>query len=157
MILDYENGLPNNLAIVNYKTATGKDVDNVFAFQLAIYAAAGRGEGLNVQAAYLHRLKEGKRGPVPIDDPVTKEAKTRAGRLIADMAEGKFPAKPGKKKCRGCDVPRSAGVLRAAGTTCNWETTVLFRGGVHRPCGIDVTQTVLALLQLAGLFRLGRS
>ena len=61
VILDYENGLPKNLALVDYKTATGKEVDAVFAFQLAIYAAAGRGEGLDVQAAYLHRLKEGDR------------------------------------------------------------------------------------------------
>ena len=51
VILDYENGVPLNLALVDYKTATGKEVDDVFAFQLAIYAAAGRGEGLNVEAS----------------------------------------------------------------------------------------------------------
>lgn len=104
VILDYENGVPSNLALVDYKTATEKRVDDVFAFQLAIYAAAGRGEGLDVRAAYLHRLKEGDRAPVPVDDSVTEGAKARAGQLIAALVDGKFPAKPEKKKCRACDV-----------------------------------------------------
>ena len=93
VILDYEDGVPKNLALVDYKTATGTEVDGVFAFQLAIYAAAGRGEGLNVQAAYLHRLKEGDRTPVPVDGPTTKAAKDRASSLIEGLVAGSFPAK----------------------------------------------------------------
>ena len=104
VILDYENGLPKNLALVDYKTATGKEVDAVFAFQLAIYAAAGRGEGLDVQAAYLHRLKEGDRTPVPVDNPTTKAAIDRANGLIEGLVAGSFSAKPHKKKCGSCDV-----------------------------------------------------
>jgi DNA helicase II / ATP-dependent DNA helicase PcrA len=104
VILDYENGVPSNLALVDYKTAAGEEVDGVFAFQLAIYAAAGRGEGLKVDAAYLHQLKEGDRESVAVDGPTTEAAKDKAAQLIAGMAAGDFPAKAHRKKCRGCDV-----------------------------------------------------
>src|SRR6266536_3462075 len=56
VVLDNEGGHAGRLAIVDYKTTADAGADDVFAFQLAIYAAAGRGEGLNVEAAYLHEL-----------------------------------------------------------------------------------------------------
>ncbi len=61
MILDREEGVVGNLGIVDYKTANDGKNDDVFAFQLAVYAAAGRGEGLDVKAAYLHSLKDSLR------------------------------------------------------------------------------------------------
>jgi DNA helicase-2/ATP-dependent DNA helicase PcrA len=104
VILDYEDGIASNLALVDYKTGTDKEADDVFAFQLAIYAAAGRGEGLNVQAAYLHDLREGDRAAVSVIDRVTKSATQRANGLIGSLVDAQFPAKPDKKKCTGCDV-----------------------------------------------------
>ncbi|HID78538.1 MAG TPA: ATP-dependent helicase, partial [Planctomycetaceae bacterium] len=104
VILDREGGVPNRLAIVDYKTATDAKPDDVFAFQLAIYAAAGRGEGLDVQAGYLHQLKDGTRRSMPVDDKAIHSARTRANSLLAGLISGDFPAKPEKKKCRACDV-----------------------------------------------------
>jgi hypothetical protein len=71
VILDGEGGVSDALALVDYKTATDAGADDVFAFQLAIYAAAGRGEGINVRAAYLHELASGVRHPVDIHEAVT--------------------------------------------------------------------------------------
>jgi DNA helicase-2/ATP-dependent DNA helicase PcrA len=103
VILDMEDGKINSLALVDYKTATDGD-DSVFAFQLAVYAAAGRGEGLNVTAAYLHQLKSAQRLSIPIGDAKVNEAKERADVLIEGIVQGEFPARPEKTKCQGCDM-----------------------------------------------------
>lgn len=104
VILDMEGGKINSLALVDYKTATDSKGDDVFAFQLAVYAAAGRGEGLNVSAAYLHHLNSAKRLNVLIGDDKVSEAKERADVLIDGIVQGEFPARPEKSKCRGCDM-----------------------------------------------------
>lgn len=104
VILNMEGGTINSLALVDYKTANDPKADDVFAFQLAVYAAAGRGEGLDVSAAYLHHLKTAQRRNVPIGDEAVKEAQKRADLLIDGIVQGKFPARPEALKCRGCDV-----------------------------------------------------
>jgi DNA helicase-2/ATP-dependent DNA helicase PcrA len=77
---------------------------DIYTFQLAIYAAAGRGEGLKVDAAYLHALKEGERRGVPVDSVAVRVAKKRADVLIEGIVGGEFPERPEVSKCRGCDV-----------------------------------------------------
>lgn len=104
VILDRENGVVGNLGIVDYKTSNDSKSDDVFAFQLAIYAAAGRGEGLDVRAAYLHALKESERHPIAVGTAEVAAAKIRADNLIEGIATGSFPAKPDKDKCKRCDV-----------------------------------------------------
>jgi DNA helicase-2/ATP-dependent DNA helicase PcrA len=104
VILDREGGRVGNLAIVDYKTANDPKTDDVFAFQLAIYAAAGRGEGLDVKAAYLHDLKLSDRRGVPVDKVAVRVARKRADVLIEGIVEGEFPARPEPTKCRTCDV-----------------------------------------------------
>jgi DNA helicase-2/ATP-dependent DNA helicase PcrA len=104
VILDHEGGNAGRLAIVDYKTAVDASADDVFAFQLAIYAAAGRGEGLNVEAAYLHELSSSNRKAVAVDNGVTKAAVQRANNLIAGVVAAQFPPKPEKEHCRACDV-----------------------------------------------------
>ena len=104
MILDREGGKIGHLAIVDYKTANDPKTDDMFAFQLAIYAAAGRGEGLIVDAAYLHALKEGERRGVPVDNVAVKVARKRAEVLIEGIVAGEFPARPEASKCRKCDM-----------------------------------------------------
>jgi len=104
VILDQEGGVVNRLALVDYKTANDPKKDDIFAFQLAIYAAAGRGEGLNVEAAYLHQLKDSKRQPVVVDKPTVRKARNRAVALIESIVEGEFPARPETDKCKGCDM-----------------------------------------------------
>jgi len=106
VILDMEGGKVNSLALVDYKTANDPKADDVFAFQLAVYAAAGRGEGLDVSAAYLHHLKKkmAQRQSVPVGVEVAKEAQETANLLIDGIVQGIFPAQPEASKCRGCDV-----------------------------------------------------
>jgi len=104
VILDMEGGKINSLALVDYKTATDTKGDDVFAFQLAVYAAAGRGEGLDVSAAYLHHLNSAQRSNVDLGGEVIKEAQEKANSLIDGIGQGKFPARPEASKCRGCDV-----------------------------------------------------
>ena len=107
VILDKEGGKIKSLALVDYKTAKTSD-DKVFAFQLAVYAAAGRGEGLNVDAAYLHYLNErrgaAQRKNVLIGDESVKEAQKKADSLIDGIVQGQFPPHPTTVRCRGCDV-----------------------------------------------------
>ena len=104
VILDMEGGKINSLALVDYKTANDPKADDIFGFQLAIYAAAGRGEGLNVDAAYLHHLKEGERRGMPVDKVAVKVARKRADTLIEGIVDGDFPARPEAAKCRSCDM-----------------------------------------------------
>ncbi|QEL17383.1 ATP-dependent helicase [Limnoglobus roseus] len=104
VILDREGGVTNKLALVDYKTANDSKQDDLFAFQLQIYAAAGRGEGLDVVAARVHHLKETRREDVPIDTVRIRTAKARALALVEGIAEGDFPERPGKEKCTRCDV-----------------------------------------------------
>jgi DNA helicase-2/ATP-dependent DNA helicase PcrA len=104
VILDREGGRPDHLAIVDYRTAQDTQVDDVFAFQLAIYTAAGRGEGLQVDAAYLHQLKDGVRRAVAVDETATAAAKTRAEGLIQGLRERSFAPRPERVRCRQCDA-----------------------------------------------------
>lgn len=104
VILDREGGKIGKLAIVDYKTANDPKTDDIFAFQLAIYAAAGRGEGLDVKAAYLHVLKESDRRNVPVDKVAVRVARKRADILIEGIVAGEFPPRPQTAKCRSCDV-----------------------------------------------------
>lgn len=104
VILDRHGGKIGNLAIVDYKTANDAKTDDIFAFQLAIYAAAGRGEGLDVAAAFLHELKAGDRRSIPVDNVAIKVARMRADILIEGVAGGDFPARPDAPKCQKCDM-----------------------------------------------------
>jgi DNA helicase-2/ATP-dependent DNA helicase PcrA len=104
VILDHEGGRVGSLAIVDYKTANEAKNDDVFGFQLAIYAAAGRGEGLNVRAAYLHALKDGDRRNVPVDNVAVRHARARADVLIEGIVAGEFPPRPQAEKCKSCDM-----------------------------------------------------
>ncbi|MEI7733322.1 MAG: ATP-dependent DNA helicase [Verrucomicrobiota bacterium] len=104
VILDHEKGQPDRLAIVDYKTTTDAHKDDVFAFQLAIYTAAGRGEGLQVEAAYLHELSTSTRVNIPVDAATTQSATARANTLITGVVQKKYPPKPAKDHCPRCDV-----------------------------------------------------
>ncbi|MCI0624881.1 MAG: ATP-dependent helicase [Acidobacteria bacterium] len=104
VILDREGGIPGSLALVDYKTARDEESKDVHEFQLAIYAAAGQGEGLTVRAAYVHDLRDGERIPISVDPRTTNSARQRANQLIASIRSAEFEARPGKRKCSGCDV-----------------------------------------------------
>ena len=71
---------------------------------VAIYTAAGRGEGLDVRAAYLHALKAGERRSLPVDKAAVRKARKRAESIIESIAAGEFEERGDKEKCTGCDM-----------------------------------------------------
>jgi DNA helicase-2/ATP-dependent DNA helicase PcrA len=106
VILDRENGLPSRLAIVDYKVSSDPGREERYRLQLAVYAAAGRGEGLAVEAAYLHELREGARHPVDIGPAATADAAVRVRSLLVRAREGDFPPRPEHGRCGSCDYRR---------------------------------------------------
>lgn len=104
VILDRENGHINSMALLDYKTATDPKSDDVYAFQLAIYTAAGRGEGINIQAAYVHDLAKGDRIAVPVEPNQVIKIKARANELVKRLTSADFRANPEQRKCGQCDV-----------------------------------------------------
>lgn len=97
-----EGGVPASLAIVDYKTSTEGDIDE-HALQLQVYADAGRREGLEVRAAYVHDLKNASREEVPIDLDTIALAEDVVLDAGARLREGSYTANPGAR-CRKCDV-----------------------------------------------------
>jgi DNA helicase II / ATP-dependent DNA helicase PcrA len=106
LILTQDSGNPESLAIVDYKTSTDDDRDPTFSFQLAVYAAAGRGEGLEVKAGFLHNLKAGMREEKDVSSEAAEAALDKAKSLIQNIRQAKFPARPEAQKCKHCDYRR---------------------------------------------------
>ncbi len=106
VILDREGGTPGSLALVDYKTAGDSGDGDLFAFQLAIYAAAARDEGLDVRAAYLHELspRSATRRKISVDGGEIQKAVGRASDLTARIANRRFPPAAEKQRCARCDV-----------------------------------------------------
>lgn len=108
VIYDEHDGVPENLAIVDYKTATGPEVEPL---QLQVYADAGRREGLTVGAAFIHDLSTTTRHDVPVDIAHIESAELRVTIAADALRQRDFTPKPEISKCRTCDVRR---VCRAA-------------------------------------------
>ena len=83
MTLDKEGGVPTGLAIVDYKTSTDGNIAP-YGLQLQVYANAGRREGLDVRAAFLHDL-HGARDACAVDANSIESAKG-----IVDAAEARI-------------------------------------------------------------------
>lgn len=109
VILSREPGGPDQLSIVDYKSSTDADRDPMFAFQLAVYAAAGRGEGLDVENAFVHDLKAGARDEKDVSPETADAAVERASRILRDIRQGEFPSRPESDKCKRCDYRRLCG------------------------------------------------
>jgi DNA helicase-2/ATP-dependent DNA helicase PcrA len=91
------------LSLVDYKTSAHH---GDFNLQLQVYANAGRREGLDVEAAFVHDLKSTERMVVPIDEGSVVESElalaTVGDRLRARVYE---PTKDGAV-CAHCDVAK---------------------------------------------------
>ena len=106
VILDRHEGRPDALAIVDYKTTKGKERDPLFEFQLKVYVAAGRAEGLNVEAAFLHHLEESQRTAVDVSAKSTGQAVEKVNGLVRDLRARKFVPKPSESTCKPCEYRR---------------------------------------------------
>lgn len=102
VILDQEGGVPTALAIVDYKTSTtGNALDH--ALQLQIYADAGRREGLDVQAGYVHDLKAATRSSVGVASGDIVAAEQLVTEAATRIRARDYAPKPGLI-CRRCEV-----------------------------------------------------
>jgi DNA helicase-2/ATP-dependent DNA helicase PcrA len=102
VILDKEDGVPTALAIVDYKTSTsGETSDN--SLQLQVYADAGRREGLDVRAAYVHDLKATRRDAVDVSGPAIDAAEMVVTEAAARLRTRDYRPAPGLR-CRACEV-----------------------------------------------------
>ena len=102
VILDQEDGVPTALAIVDYKTATHGDIED-YALQLQVYSDAGRREGLDVRAAYIHDLKAASRGPVPVGPEEISRAEAVVTEAATRIRARDYRPSPGVR-CRRCEV-----------------------------------------------------
>lgn len=101
VIYDEHDGVPENLAIVDYKTSTGGTIEPL---QLQIYADAGRREGLTVGAAFVHDMQNASRYDVPISDADVQSAESVVVDASRRIREGDFTPEPSPGKCGRCDV-----------------------------------------------------
>jgi DNA helicase-2/ATP-dependent DNA helicase PcrA len=102
VILDQEGGVPTALAIVDYKTATHGDIED-HALQLQVYSDAGRREGLDVRAAYIHDLKAASRDPVPVEPAAISRAEAVVAEAATRIRARDYFPSPGVR-CRSCEV-----------------------------------------------------
>jgi len=110
VIYDNHDGFPENLAIVDYKTATGEEVEPM---QLQIYADAGRREGLTVAAAFIHDMSTTERHVVPVDAGAVSTAEASALLSAEALKQRDFTPLPTVRKCRNCDVRAVCGFAAA--------------------------------------------
>jgi DNA helicase-2/ATP-dependent DNA helicase PcrA len=101
VILDREGGVDQALAILDYKTSTSVLAEH--ALQLQVYADAGRREGLDVRAAYVHDLKAGQRSSVAVDPVAVEIAEKSVVEAAERLRARDYRANPGKA-CRTCEV-----------------------------------------------------
>ena len=106
VILDREGGVATSLAILDYKTSTSKDSDH--DLQLQVYANAGRREGLEVVAAYVHDLKSDDRKTVAVDSAATNGAEQKIQAAAVRLRSKDFAANPGSR-CKTCEVRAMCG------------------------------------------------
>ncbi len=102
VILDHEGGVPTALALVDYKTSVrGSALDH--ALQLQVYADAGRREGLDVRAAFVHDLKRAARDPIAVGTDDIADAETIVTEAAERIRARDYAPNPGQR-CRTCEV-----------------------------------------------------
>ena len=106
VILDEEGGRTGALAIVDYKVSSDADREPRYEEQLRIYSLAGRGEGLTVEAAYLHDLKAADRKTVEIGEQATADALASVKKHLGRLRTSQFEPAPEDKRCGSCEYQR---------------------------------------------------
>ncbi|BBX09954.1 ATP-dependent helicase [Mycolicibacterium aichiense] len=101
VIYDSHDGQIGRVAIVDYKTSTGGQIDPL---QLQIYTEAGRREGLDVGGAFIQDLGAETRYDVAIDTKSISDAETQIITTVDALRRREFEPKPDRRKCRQCDV-----------------------------------------------------
>lgn len=105
-ILDHDDDSPTSLAILDYKTSTSDPAEH--KLQLQVYADAGRREGLDVRAAFVHDLKAGARFDVDVSDSDVASAEVTVLEAAERLRESDYSPDPGPR-CRRCEVRNVCG------------------------------------------------
>ena len=103
VIIGESNGEIERLAIVDYKVSEDPAREERYRRQLSVYTAAGRGEGLNVDAAYLHELADGTRRSVDVTPGSVGGAVSEVSASLKQIRTGQFAPQPEPTKCSACD------------------------------------------------------
>jgi DNA helicase-2/ATP-dependent DNA helicase PcrA len=69
-----------------------------------VYTDAGRREGLDVRAAYVHDLAASDRLTVNVEEQVVIQAEDNVIKLVDRLRDRDFGAAPEALKCGRCDV-----------------------------------------------------
>lgn len=101
VIIDETDGA-ERLAIVDYKTAA--DEHQRHGFQLKTYTDAGRREGLTIDRAFVHDLRNAERHLVDIGTLDIDQARSSTRELLDTLRSRTFAAQPSSSLCRRCDV-----------------------------------------------------
>lgn len=101
VIIDETDGA-ERLAIVDYKTAA--DEHQRHGFQLKTYTDAGRREGLTIDRAFVHDLRNAERHPVDIEIHDIDQARSSTRELLDTLRSRTFVAQPSPSLCSRCDV-----------------------------------------------------
>lgn len=109
VIYDEHDGVIDNLAIVDYKTATGGEIHPL---QLQVYADAGRREGLTVAAAFIHDMSTTTRHAIDISADAVKKAEQQVIEAAGLLKKRDFTPRPEKAKCLSCDVKTVCGAAK---------------------------------------------
>jgi DNA helicase II / ATP-dependent DNA helicase PcrA len=94
VILDVQGGEQRRLAIVDYKTFADESARDDYELQLAVYAGAGRREGLAIEAAYVHDLKAADRQPLDVSLAAITASEQTVETSVTDLRQGIFHARP---------------------------------------------------------------
>ena len=109
VIYDEHDGVIDNLAIVDYKTATTEGIN---ALQLQVYADAGRREGLTIGGAFIHDMADTTRHTVDVGPEAIAEAEQTVIAAAKALKERDFTPRPDKARCAVCDVRPVCGAGR---------------------------------------------
>jgi DNA helicase-2/ATP-dependent DNA helicase PcrA len=101
VILDREDDVDKALAILDYKTST--PAAEAHGLQLQVYADAGRREGLDVRAAYVHDLKAGARVSIDVSEEAIIGAEAKISEAAKRLRARDYAPSPGPR-CRRCEV-----------------------------------------------------
>jgi DNA helicase II / ATP-dependent DNA helicase PcrA len=71
-----------------------------------VYTNAGRREGLEVTAAYVHDLAADDRLPVDVAPAAVEASEATVVHLVDRLRRRDFTASPAKRTCQPCDVRR---------------------------------------------------
>ena len=94
------DGEPENLVLVDYKTASG--IGN--PLQLQVYTEAGRREGLAIQGAYIQDMSDQSRIDVDVSSAALTGAQADVVTAAIALRSGDYSANPSKPLCSRCDV-----------------------------------------------------